>query len=155
MSHYARILVPIDFSDYSTEALQHARELASRFNSELHLLTITEAWPPATAVTGETYPLYRDYVLEANAKATGQLNELATAIAGSTPIRHAARSGHVEHEILKYIEEEQIDLVVLGTHGRTGLSHWLLGSVAEKVVRHATCPVMVVRRRPEATASAG
>lgn len=154
MPTYSKILVPVDFSDYSADALHHARELASRFDAELHLLHVIEPWPPAASVTAEAYPLYHDYVLQVNARSTQQLTDLAATFAGSTPIRHATRAGHVQQEIVKYIEEEGIDLVVLGTHGRSGISHWFMGSVAERVVRFAPCPVLVVRSKPDPKPSA-
>ena len=147
MSPYSKILVPIDFSQHSTEALARARDIATRFNSELHLITVVEPWPPAVSVTAELYPLYHDYVVQAQAKATAQLKDLAATVAGSTLVQYATRAGHIQQEIVKYIEDNSIDLVVLGTHGRTGLSHWFMGSVAEKVARFAPCSVLIARNR--------
>jgi nucleotide-binding universal stress UspA family protein len=147
VSQYSRILAPVDFSEHSTEALREAREIAGRFNAELHLVTVVDPGPPAASMTAELYPLYRDYVQQENARATRQLNDLAATLAGSIPIQHSVRAGHVQQEIVKYIEENGIDLVVLGTHGRTGLSHWFMGSVAEKVARFAPCSVLIVRQK--------
>jgi universal stress protein A len=144
MATFSKILVPVDFSEHSAEALRQAREIAGRFNAELHLVTVVEPWPPAVT-TAELYPVYREYVMEAHARATAQLNDLVASIAGSTPVQHATRAGHVQQEIVKYIEDNGIDLVVLGTHGRTGLSHWFMGSVAEKVARFAPCAVLIAR----------
>jgi nucleotide-binding universal stress UspA family protein len=143
MLPYSKILVPVDFSEHSLEALRQARDIAARFNAELHLVTVVEPWPPAT--TAEMYPLYRDYVLQAREKATAQLNDLAASIAGSTPVQPVTRAGHVQQELVKYIQDNNIDLVVLGTHGRTGLSHWFMGSVAEKIARSAPCSVLIAR----------
>ncbi len=145
MAAYSKILVPIDFSKYSAEALRQAREIAGRFDSELHLVTVVEPSLPAASMTAELYPVYRDYLLEANARANQQLNDLVSTIAGSTRVQHAVRDGDVPQVIVKYIEENGIDLVVLGTHGRTGLSHWFIGSVAEKVARFARCSVLIAR----------
>jgi universal stress protein A len=142
---FSRVLVPVDFSEHSAEALRQARDIAGRFNAELHLVTVVEPWPPAASVTAESYPLYRDYVIDARAKATAQLNEVAATVAGATPLQHATLAGHVQQEIITYIEDHKIDLVVLGTHGRTGLSHWFMGSVAEKVARFAPCSVLIAR----------
>lgn len=147
MGAFSKILVPVDFSEHSAAALRQAREISGRFDSELHVVTVVEPWPPAASMTAELYPLYRDYVLQAQARAATQLNELVATIAGSTRIQHSVRAGNVQQELVKYIEENQIDLVVLGTHGRTGLSHWLMGSVAEKVVRLAPCSVLVARSK--------
>jgi nucleotide-binding universal stress UspA family protein len=144
MAAYSKILVPVDFSEHSMEAIKQAREIAGRFNAELHLITVVDPGPPATTAA-ELYPVYRDYLRQEQAQAMSRLNELAASIAGSTPVQHFLRTGHVQQEIVKYIEENSIDLVVLGTHGRTGLSHWFMGSVAEKVARFAPCAVLIAR----------
>jgi len=150
MPGYSKIVVPVDFSDWSAEAVRHARELAARYNAPLHLLHVIERWPPAASVTDELYPMYHQYVERLNAQATKQLDELAASLSGSIPITHVTRAGNVPDEIVKYATDEHADLIVLGTHGRSGLSHWLLGSDAEKVVRTAPCPVLVVRARAPA-----
>lgn len=151
---YSKILVPTDFSDCSRVALEQAREMAGRFNAELHLLHVIEPWPPATSVTAETYPLYHDYVVRENSRATAELTALASEIAGSTRVQHVIRAGNASIEIVKYCEEVGIDLVVIGTHGRTGLSRWFIGSVAERVARFASCPVLIARCPAVAAASA-
>jgi universal stress protein A len=145
MAAYSKILTPVDFSDYSREALLQAGELARQFGSELHLLHVLEPWPPAASVTSDAYPMFHEYVLEANTRAATALADLAVPAGVIKPVKRVTRSGHVEREILKYAEEEAVDLIVLGTHGRTGLSHLVMGSVAEKVIRLAHCPVLVVR----------
>ena len=147
MVSYSRILVPFDFSECSAEALSQAREIAARFNAELHLVTVVEPWPPASSVTADVYPLYRDYVMQEHARATRQLNEVVATIAGSETVQHATLEGIIEKELLKYIEKNGVDLVVLGTHGRSGLSHWFIGSVAEKLARLAPCSVLIARQR--------
>jgi len=139
--------VPFDFSECSAEALSQAREIAARFNAELHLVTVVEPWPPASSVTADVYPLYRDYVMQEHARATRQLNEVVATIAGSETVQHATLEGIIEKELLKYIEKNGVDLVVLGTHGRSGLSHWFIGSVAEKLARLAPCSVLIARQR--------
>jgi nucleotide-binding universal stress UspA family protein len=146
---YSKILVPFDFSEYSAEALRQGREIAGRFNAELHLVTVVEAWPPAASVSADVYPMYRDYVMHEQADATRRLNDLAATIAGSTPVQHATLAGNVEQQVVKYINDKGVDLVVLGTHGRTGISHWFIGSIAEKLARLAPCSVLIARpRRP-------
>ena len=151
-SMYSTILVPTDFSDCSRIALEQAREIANHFDGELHLLHVIEPWPPAASVTAETYPLYHEYVARENARATGELTSLASDIAGSTRVQHAIWPGNASIEIVNYCEELGIDLVVLGTHGRTGLSRWFMGSVAERVARLAPCPVLIARCRAASAA---
>jgi len=153
MPQYQRILVPIDFSDHSKIALEHASEVCRALGAELHLLHVNEPWPPASSVTSEAYPMFHEFVVEENARASKALADLAVPDVGGRRIQRATRAGHVEHEILKYIDDAAIDLVVIGTHGRTGISHWIMGSVAERVVRFASCPVLVVRNRPTSAAA--
>lgn len=147
MPRYQRILVPVDFSDHSKIALEHASELSRALGAELHLLHVNEPWPPAASVTSEAYPMFHEFVLEQNDRAANALADLAVPGVEPKKIQRATRAGHVEHEILKYIDDSAIDLVVIGTHGRTGISHWIMGSVAERVVRFAACPVLVARSR--------
>jgi nucleotide-binding universal stress UspA family protein len=152
---YSKILVPVDFSEHSAEALRQAREIAARCNAELHLVTVAEPWPPSSSVDAEVYPLYRDYVMQAQAAAKAQLDALAGTVAGSTRVQHSTLIGNVQQELIRYIEANAIDLVVLGTHGRTGLSHWFMGSVAEKVARFAPCSVLIARKHRSDSAAAG
>jgi nucleotide-binding universal stress UspA family protein len=152
MSAYRQILVPVDFSEHSQAALGEACELARRFGATLHLLHVNEPWPPSSSVASDAYPMYHEYVAQENARAAKALEALTVPDAGPKPVQRVTRAGHVEHEILKYIDDAGIDLVVIGTHGRTGIAHWIMGSVAERVVRFASCPVLVARQRAQAKA---
>ncbi|MBX3444089.1 MAG: universal stress protein [Planctomyces sp.] len=143
----SRILCAVDFSENSREAVRQACDLAKKFEAEIHLLHVLEPWPPAASVTSEAYPMYHDYVLQAHQQAEYSLEQLPPADQAPAKVVRATRSGHVEREIVKYAEEHDVDLLVIGTHGRTGIAHWFMGSVAEKVVRFAHCPVLVVRPR--------
>lgn len=152
MAAYARIVVPVDFSDCSNEALRQACDLARRFDSHLHLVHVVEPWPPATAVSGEFYPDYDTYAAEQYAEAKRALDALPPPELGPKPVVRALVEGHPADEILNYAGVHAADLNVLGTHGRKGISRWLMGSVAERVVRHAPCPVLVVRSQKPANA---
>lgn len=142
-----KILVPTDFSDFSRPALDYGCELAARFESELHLLNAIQdpmVYAPEPVMLGtEAAERYmeeqRAAASEALAKLPGGEQELGR------PIAREVRLGTAFVEILRYAKEVQIDLIVIGTHGRTGLKHVLLGSVAERVVRMAPCPVLTVR----------
>ncbi len=145
---WKRILCPIDFSDASRAALEVAAELSRRYGAKVALF---HAYP----VPGYTFP---DGSFVASSKMLDELSEQASrhllewkGIAEGMGIAHvetATAVGEPAHEILAFAKEQHTDLVVLGTHGRTGIQHALMGSVAERVVRRSTCPVLTVR--PEA-----
>ena len=139
------ILVPSDFSECSDEALAYGLELARRFNAKVHLLHVVQ--DPATqpwAAEGFAAPVI-EVVDEWQRQADARLRALvpdadrARVIVTTTVATPYA-------EILAYAEEHDVDLIVMGTHGRSGVSHLLLGSIAERVVRRAPCPVLTVRR---------
>ena len=140
-----RILLPTDFSDYSTAATKYACELAARFNSELHILHTLEQHLSATPAFGFGLDI-PTFVSESKVAAEKRLAGLIDSgwSVGRTVIR-TVTEGSPRVEIVRYAREANIDLIVLSTHGRTGLSHVMLGSVAESVVRTAPCPVLTVR----------
>jgi nucleotide-binding universal stress UspA family protein len=138
------ILVPSDFSECSDAAVRYGLELARRFDAKLHLLHVIR--DPATQ------PWAAEGLSAAMLESVEQWQQRAGArLAASVPAGDAARVT-VEvpiampyQEILRYAADHAIDLIVMGTHGRSGVSHILLGSIAEKVVRRAPCPVLTVR----------
>ena len=141
-----RILVPTDFSEPSERALDYARALAPALGCTVDVLHVIEE-PFVHGWTVEGYvanlPEFRSS-LEARAR-----EELAKGVPESVEEHSrfsvAVRFGNPFTEIARYAEEARIDLVVMGTHGRGGVAHLLLGSVAERVVRTAPCPVLTVR----------
>jgi nucleotide-binding universal stress UspA family protein len=142
---WKRILCPIDFSDASRAALEQAAELAKRYGAKVALF---HAYP----VPGYTFP---DGSFVASSKMLEELSEQARRhllewkeIAekmGIAQVEIGTAIGEPAHEILAFAKAQNADLLVLGTHGRTGIQHALMGSVAERVVRRATCPVLTVR----------
>jgi universal stress protein A len=133
-----RLLVPTDFSVCSMRALRYAEELARRFGAEVALVHVDESLVARSELSG-----LREAVAEE------ELERLVALLqARGVPARAVVRSGGAAEEITA--ETERADLVVMGTHGRTGLAHVLMGSVAERVVRHASCPVLTVRQRASA-----
>lgn len=134
-----KILLPLDYSEWAAEATQIACDLARQYGAELHLLHVIEPWQPAVMATPEPYPTQR---------AAETLKQVSLPPCGAKPTRRAIRVGDVYPQIIDYAQQEQVDLIVMGTHGRTGMSRLLLGSVAENVVRHAPCPVLLARARP-------
>lgn len=140
-----RILLPTDFSDYSKTATKYACELATKFDAELHLLHTLEIHPTSTPefVMGLSLPAY---VQESKAAAEMTIhNVLDPKWAKGGKVIHKVVEGSPITEIISYARQHDIDLIVLTTHGRTGLSHALMGSVAENIVRTAPCPVLTVR----------
>ena len=138
------LLVPSDFSECSEAAVRYGLELARRFDAKLHLLHVV--YDPALqpwATEGMTLPLL-DAVDQWQKESRQRLiDAVPPADAGRVTV--SATIGSPYAEILRYADENDVDLIVMGTHGRSGMSHVLLGSIAEKVVRHAPCPVLTVR----------
>jgi nucleotide-binding universal stress UspA family protein len=142
------LLVPIDFSDCSRVALEHAEALAEKFGASLDLLHVWEIPPyiPPEAMVGVPGGTTQTLSNTARTHAEQQLRAFEAAVKQPTSrIRNSRlESGDPARTIVEIAEKEGYDLIVIGTHGRTGLGHLLMGSVAEKVLRRAHCPVFVV-----------
>lgn len=137
------LLVPVDFSPSSKRALAVARELAATLGAEIVLLHTFEQ--PFTI--GELSPLLaQQFYEEAVPAASGALEKLAKE---NGVTRTFFREGEAGPEIIRLAKELAPDFIIMGTHGRTGLRHLVMGSVASYVIRHATMPVITVRE-PEA-----
>lgn len=138
------ILVPTDFSECSDAAVRYGRALAEAFGASLHLLhVVQDPYKQAWAAEGFAAPV-TDMVVQWETQARKRLDEAAAAC-GSVPVTVATRIGSPFYDIALYASERNVDLIVIGTHGRGPLGHVLLGSVAERVVRKAPCPVLTVR----------
>jgi nucleotide-binding universal stress UspA family protein len=137
-----RVLVPIDFSDASDAAVAHAKEIALTYGAEIDLLHVVEepSYPPAYGADVEAFPT--PDVIE---RVERQLASMAEEEIGYEHVMVEARTGHPSTTILDYVDEREIDLVVIATRGRTGLDHLVLGSVTERVLRRAPTPVFVVK----------
>jgi universal stress protein A len=138
----SRILVPVDFSEHSETALRYALGFAAKFDAELTLVHIVEQ----TVYPGDwMYPplATSDFAVEKREQLLGKLQELSAG--AKVKAKHVVRIGRAWQEVIEIAKEERSDLIVIATHGYTGLKHVLLGSVAEKIVRHAPCPVLTVR----------
>ena len=141
------ILVPVDFSPSSQKALHYALSFAGQFGAALTLLNVVE---PAIYPTELGYiPVEIDALHTAmNASATERLARLAREqVPADVQASTLVRVGRPFHEITTAAKELDVDLIVISTHGYTGLKHVVLGSTAERVVRHAPCPVLTVRER--------
>ena len=136
-----KVLVLTDGSEISRQALQYAVEFCNRFDAQLHLLTVIE--PPPSYVSAE---VTKDILDAAEARMQQEVKTCSGYCETSgIACQSAVRKGIPHETITDYAQEIDADLIVLATHGRSGISHALMGSVAEKVVRHADCPVLTIR----------
>ncbi|MFZ1517887.1 MAG: universal stress protein [Ignavibacteriaceae bacterium] len=142
------ILLPTDFSKISLSAAEYAVELANEYKAKLHVLNVLEKTPPILAI--RSLDLSREKIIESiDADAQSHLSDCIKKIKklGDAEIISAIRKGIDYEEIIKYSKEKKIDVIVIATHGRTGILHTLLGSVAEKVIRYSQIPVLVTTPR--------
>lgn len=141
----ARILAPTDFSDISLETLSTAAELARHFGAELEVLHVI---PPVPALPSDPHynfevPAYQEAL---RTDAERRLTEMLLArLGGDASARPRISHGDPAREIVRVADEDRVDLIVIATHGLTGWQHLVFGSVAEKVVRLARCPVLTLR----------
>jgi nucleotide-binding universal stress UspA family protein len=141
-----RILCPIDFSESADHALRYAAALAETFSAELTLLHVVA--PVVAALPGDTtLPDTLQADIDDLAEACRERLEqtVGKMAANGVPVQHKILNGVPFVEIIRYARESETDLIVMGTHGRTGLGHLLIGSVAERVVRKSPCPVLTVK----------
>lgn len=141
-----RILVPTDFSEFSRPAMTYACAMAERFGAQLHVLHVVPdpamLVPEAVVFSVESMQAQSDQLVADAQKLLQQIP--AGGQSGQSVVREV-RVGAAFMEIIDYAKSQDIDLIVIGTHGRSGLSHILMGSVAERVVRAAPCPVLSVK----------
>ena len=140
-----KILVPIDFSDYSKKALHYAVPFARQFNATIYLLYVVEPTIyPADFSFGQIGMPNVDN--ELRTKGEQELQELITnEIKGAVPSEAFVKVGLPFVEVVSFAKDEKIELIIVATHGHSGVEHVLFGSTAEKIVRKAPCPVLVVR----------
>lgn len=138
------ILFPTDFSEQAERALPHALALAERFDARLHMLHAVVLHAADPAGPDHRFPDLEDAWSRLDGWADERLDEGGERHDVEV-VRHRQRGLSAAAVILDYADDREVDLVVMGTHGRRGLRHMLLGSVAEEVVRTAPCPVLTVR----------
>jgi nucleotide-binding universal stress UspA family protein len=144
-SHVRHILAPVDFSEYSRLAIRYALELARMFGARLHLLHVVDEviypdfYPPVVPSGGPLTDELRD-------QSSARLQSLITeSNADDLAIEAHVRAGRAPHQIAAFATEIEADLIVIASHGLTGIGHMLLGSVTEQVVRRVPCPVFTVK----------
>lgn len=139
-----RILHPTDFSDGSNRALKYACSLATQFNTELHLINVVhDAGLISPPISGFIPPDYYKQQIQYATEELAALPEKVLSHSGSV-VRNVCE-GIPFVQIIRYAKEHAIDMIVMGTHGYTGVKHMIMGSVAENVVRKAPCPVLTIR----------
>ena len=151
-----RILVPVDFSAHSDRALHYAATLAGQVGASVELLHVVDDF--TFGAYSEVYvPNIPDMTQEAINIALERLTAIKAAVfPHGADVESVVYAGRPAPTIVDHAAEGKFDLIVMGTHGRTGLSHLLMGSVAEHLVRTAPCPVLTVRgTTTEATAATG
>lgn len=142
MSMPKNILVPVDFSEMSARALAYAEDFAETLNATLHLVHVIPD-PQADPWLGEATHIDLGSLLKTwEADAQQRLGNMKP---DRVPAELGAKVGQPSKAIMDYAREHAIDLIIMGTHGRGTIEHALLGSVAERVVRKAPCPVLTVR----------
>jgi nucleotide-binding universal stress UspA family protein len=137
MIRIKKILYPTDFSSYSNQAYFHAISLAEKHNASLTVLFVYN--PDTTTTPGSQGDEVAD-----RRYWQGQLEQIRP-VDTSIPVSHVLLEGDPAGEIVRYGRDAGVDLIVMGTHGRTGVERLLMGSVAEKVLRDAPCSVLVVK----------
>ncbi len=146
---FKKIMCPLDFSEFTDEIVEYAVNIAGKYGSELHLLHVIPSL--------NYYTPYESFLTPENLIALE--SSIETEVGKDfdkvmkkidMPAKKIIKSGAPFVEIIEYVKAESIGLIVMGTHGRSGIEHILIGSVAEKVVRKSPCPVLTVRPRNKA-----
>ncbi len=140
-----RILVPVDFSEYSREALRYAHEWAALYEARIDVLHVVEEDLHPAFYVGGVKSIY-DVEPDLDDKVRAKLDTYVEDVIGTSErVDSHVATGSVASSIIEFVGEHDVDLLSLSTHGRTGMKRFFLGSVAEKVVRHVSCPVLTVK----------
>ena len=145
------ILLPTDFSECANFALSYAASLARMFGASLICVHVIEPMVPSVGYSGMTEPLpIADISDQLEESAERELPKFAECKeCDGLELEELIVHGEAASEIVRVANERKVDLIVVSSHGRTGLGRILFGSTAEAVVRHASCPVLVVKPAPE------
>jgi universal stress protein A len=142
---FQKILVPVDFSKHEDEILAYAKEVAEKFGASIDLLHVI---PNMDYFTPYESFMAAENVVAVQKGMEAEVEKDLVEVAGKLPgitVKTAIRTGVAFVEILDYVKTGNIDLIVMGTRGRGGLEHIIIGSVAEKVLRKSPCPVLTIR----------
>jgi nucleotide-binding universal stress UspA family protein len=146
---FKKILCPLDFSEFTDEIVDYAVSIAGKYGAELHFLhvipNLNYYTPYESFLTPENLIALESSIETEVGK---DFDKIMKKI--DMPVKKIIKSGAPFVEIIEYVKAESMDLIVMGTHGRSGIEHILIGSVAEKVVRKSPCPVLTIRPRNKA-----
>lgn len=139
---YEKVLVPLDGSELAEVALPYAEELAGRLGSSVNLIYVSES-------ADDQYRRMHEFYLEKIAEVTkqGAARYLKASERGKVMVDSTVLTGNPAEEIVRYADKENVGLIVMATHGRSGIGRWALGSIADKVVRSASQPVALIRAK--------
>jgi nucleotide-binding universal stress UspA family protein len=141
---FKKILCPVDFSEFTKDVIAYAADISKRYGAELHVLhvipNLTYFTPYESFLTPENLVAIEKNIQDEVDRDFGKVLKNV-----DINVKKAVRTGVAFVEIIDYAKTEGIDLIVMGTHGRSGIEHILIGNVAEKVVRKSPCPVMTIR----------
>ncbi len=146
---FKKIVCPVDFSEFTDEILNYAVDIANKYNAELHLIHII---PNLNYFTPYESFLTPENLIAIERNIEKEVDKDFDKITKTLDmsVKKVVKTGVTFVEIIDYIKTEGIDLVVMGTHGRSAIEHILIGSVAEKVVRKSPCPVLTIRPKGKA-----
>lgn len=148
MKKINKILVPTDLTAFSLSALDYAFTVSEMFNAELYIIYVFDKLPLLSLPSFNPETIQNEKSFEV--KTTVRLKKIIhEKYSGNKNINFKILYGSVYDEILNFINNEKIDIVIMTTHGRPGLAHFLLGSVAEKIVRYSPVPVLTVKPNPD------
>jgi nucleotide-binding universal stress UspA family protein len=141
---YDRILVPTDGSECADSAVEHAIDIAGQYGAELHVLSVVDARDVSHSAPAISIEQVEQTLRE---RAESVVEDVAgRAEEAGVSVVTAVEPGLPDDTVVEYADEHDCDLIVMGTHGRTGLERYLLGSVTERTVRRSTVPVLTVRQ---------
>jgi nucleotide-binding universal stress UspA family protein len=143
MISFNGVMVPVDFSKESNLAAKFASSLAEEYKTKLHVLHVIEPLHASLRLHVADFDAFQQKVIDQAQEDLG--NVIPSSMKKRLEVEEILEIGHPQHVIVDKAKELGVDLIVIATHGRTGFAHVLLGSVAEQVIRHAPCPVFVIR----------
>jgi nucleotide-binding universal stress UspA family protein len=141
-----KILVPTDFSDNADQALAFATKIATRFGSKITLFHVISLFQDDPNNPAFRFPDIEQLLQSMEKTALSRFQDLENRHQQISIKTKTVRGISAAEEIINFANAEEIDFIVMGTHGRTGLSHFLMGSVAERVIRHQPCPILTIKQ---------
>jgi nucleotide-binding universal stress UspA family protein len=147
---FKKILCPTDFSDPAEKALKVAADLALDYSSELLVVNVVEPIPTISAANTSPLTYLQQYLSEAENASKKRLKELVTKVVpAKIKIRPLVLTGQAAIQIVDLADKKEVDLIVIATQGQTGLKRWVFGSVAEKVIKLTSRPVLIIQTSPK------